>query len=97
MVSIRWFYERTGPGQVADIVSHAAPVQAELKEQANRIAANASAILASEPKVRTGDSQVDTFQADLDYYVVLKDPSIGKRMGGAAGIEKHFGVLGRSV
>lgn len=97
MVSIRWFYERTGPGQVADIVSHSAPVQAELKSQAARIAANASAILESEPKVRTGDSQVEYFQADLDYHVVIKDPTIGKQNGGAAGIEMRFGVLGRSV
>lgn len=82
---------------MADIVSHTAPVQAKLKTEAGRIAANAKSILATEPKIRTGDSQVHVEQFELDYYVMLKDPTIGKRWGGAAGIEMRFGVLGRSV
>lgn len=94
MVSITWWYGKTGPGQVGEIVSYSAPVQAKLKSEATRIASNARSILASEPKVRTGDSQVKVEQHDLDYYVSLEDNS-GK--GGAAGIEMHFGVLRRSV
>lgn len=97
MVHIEWWYARTGPGQVADIVSHSSPVQSKLSSEAHRIAANALSILNSEAKVRTGDSQVEVEQAELDYYVYLKDPSIGRFNGGAAGIEKHFGVLGRSI
>lgn len=94
MVSITWYYGKTGPGQVGEIVSYSTPVQAKLKSEAHRIAANARGILASEPKIRTGDSQVKVEQHDLDYYVSLEDKG-GK--GGAAGIEMHFGVLRRSV
>lgn len=94
MASIEWWYARTGPGQVGEIASYSAPVQSKLKSEAHRIAANARGILASEPKVRTGASQVEVEQHDLDYYVSLTDPE-GK--GGAAGIEMHFGVLRRSV
>lgn len=94
MVYIRWFYARTGPGQVADIVSHAAPVQAKLESEAHRIGSNAARILNTEPKVRTGDSQVKVSKGELDWYVELTDPE-GK--GGAAGIEMRFGVLGRSI
>lgn len=96
MVHIHWWYARTGPGQVADIVSHAAPVQAKLSAKAHVIGAKASAILNSEPKIRTGDSQVKVHKADLDWYVTLDD-SAGEGKGGAAGIEMRFGVLGRSV
>ena len=94
MASIEWWYARTGPGQVGEIASYSVPVQAKLRSEAYRIAANARGILASEPKVRTGASQVEVEQHDLDYYVSLTDPE-GK--GGAAGIEMHFGVLRRSV
>lgn len=94
MVSIEWWYARTGPGQVGEIVSYSVPVQGKLESEANRIARGAKAILASEPKIRTGASQVKVEQHDLDYYVSLEDPG-GK--GGAAGIEMHFGVLRRSV
>lgn len=97
MVNIHWYYARTGPGQVSEIVSYTVPVDAALASHANRIAANAKSILASEPKVRTGDSQIEVEKHDLDYHVFLKDPSIGEVNGGAAGIEKHFGVLRRSV
>ena len=94
MASIEWWYARTGPGQVGEIVSYSSPVQSKLRSEAYRIAANARGILASEPKVRTGASQVEVEQHDLDYYVSLTDPE-GK--GGAAGIEMRFGVLRRSV
>lgn len=96
MVHIQWWYARTGPGQVADIVSHAAPVQSKLSSEAHRIGGKASSILSTEPKVRTGDSQVKVYQADLDWYVTLDD-SAGEGRGGAAGIEERFGVLGRSI
>lgn len=97
MASITWFYKRTGKGQVGEIVSYSVPVQGALSSAANGIAGRASAALESKPKVRTGDSQIDVMQADLDYYVLLKDPSVGKRHGGAAGIEKALGILGGSV
>lgn len=96
MVHIEWWYARTGPGQVADIVSHSSPVQSKLSSEAHRIGANALAILNSEPKTRTGDSQVKVYKADLDWYVSLDD-SAGEGRGGAAGIEMRFGVLGRSI
>jgi hypothetical protein len=87
---IQWYYPRTGPGGVADIVSHLPGVQSELRSEARSRAAKASAILNTRPKIRTGDSRVEVEKGDLDYYVVLKDPS-GK--GGAAGIEQRFSVL----
>lgn len=94
MVSITWYYGKTGPGQVGEIVSYSTPVQAKLKSEAHRIGRNAASILNSEPKKRTGDSFVMIEQHDLDYYVTLNDP---EDKGGAAGIEMHFGVLRRSV
>ncbi|MDN6377680.1 MAG: DUF5403 family protein [Brevibacterium aurantiacum] len=97
MVSVQWYYGRTGPGQVGEIVSYTTPVQEKLRTEAYRIAGNAKSILSSEPKVRTGDSQITVEQHDLDYHVFLVDPSIGRSNAGAAGIEKHFGVLARSV
>lgn len=97
MVNIHWYYQRTGKGQVAEIVSYSTPVQGKLASEAGRIAGKASAALNSKPKVRTGASQVEIVKGDLDYYVMLKDPSIGKGFGGAAGIEKTFGILGDSV
>ena len=45
MVSIQWWYAKTGPGQVGEIASYSAPVQAKLKSEAHRIAANAKGIL----------------------------------------------------
>lgn len=96
MVNVHWYYARTGPGQVADIVSHAAPVQRKLASEARRIGAKASSILNSEPKHRTGASQVRVFQAELDWHIVLDD-SAGEGKGGAAGIEERFGVLARSI
>lgn len=96
MVHIDWYYARTGPGQVADIVSHAGPTQSKLESEAKRIARNARAILNSEPKVRTGDSQVRIEKHELDWHVFLDD-SAGEGKGGAAGIETRFGVLGRSI
>jgi len=94
MVSIEWWYAKTGPGQVGEIASYSTPVQAKLKSEAYRIGRNASAILNSEPKKRTGDSFVMIEKGDLDYYVTLNDV---EDKGGAAGIEMHFGVLRRSV
>ncbi|MGR6088956.1 hypothetical protein ACU4IU_00150 [Brevibacterium sp. CSND-B09] len=96
MVNIRWYYARTGPGQVAEIASYTTPVNAKLSAEAHRIGASAKAILNSEPKIRTGDSQVTVEKHDLDYYVLLDD-SAGEGKGGAAGIEMRFGVLGRSI
>ena len=96
MVSIQWYYARTGPGQMAEIASYTVPVNAKLSAEAHRIAANARAILSSEPKIRTGTSQVKVEKHDLDYHVLLDD-SAGEGKGGAAGIEMRFGVLGRSV
>lgn len=90
MVNITWYYARTGPGQVAEIVSYSTPVQSKLKAEAASRAARAAALLASMPKERTGDSQVEIEQGELDYYVKIVDP-LGK--GGAAGIEKRFGIL----
>lgn len=92
MVNIDWYYARTGKGQVAEIVSYSAPVQNKLRAVAYERAALAQAILNSEPKVRTGDSQVKVSQGDLDYYVELTDP-LGK--GAGVGIEARFGVLRR--
>lgn len=92
MARITWYYDRTGPGQVADIVSHAAPVQAELQVKARGIASRASSTLESKPKTRTGDSQVHVYKADLDWYVEVRDK------GMAAGIiEKTFNVLRQSL
>lgn len=91
MVNITWYYARTGPGQVAEIASYTAPVQAKLKAEASKRQRRAQSLLDSLPKVRTGDSQVTLSRGDLDYYVQIEDPS-GK--GGAAGIEDMFGILG---
>ncbi|WP_029090106.1 DUF5403 family protein [Brevibacterium album] len=87
---IQWYYPRTGEGSVADIVSHLGGVQAELRSEARSRAAKAAALLNTRPKIRTGASQVEVVKGDLDYHVVLNDPS-GK--GGAAGIEERFGIL----
>lgn len=92
MARIQWWYGRTGPGQVADIVSHSTPVQASLASHAKAIGARAENTLNTEPKTRTGDSQVYVFKADLDWYVEVRDK------GMAAGIiEKRFGVLRQSL
>ena len=90
---IVWYYDRTGPGSVADIVSHLPGVQAELKSKASAAAAEASAMLDSMPKRRTGASQVQVRKGDLDWYVTIGDP-----LGAVAGasISKRFGIL-RSV
>lgn len=94
MVNIQWYYGRTGPGQVAEIVSYSVPVDAALSKHANRIGSKARAALASRPKVRTGASQIRIKKHDLDYYVELTDPD-GK--GGAAGIEMKLGILRDAV
>lgn len=96
MVDIDWWYAKDGPGQVGEIVSYSIPVRARLSSEANRISRNAKSILASEPKVRTGRSQVKVEHHDLDWYVFLDDSGDGGK-GGAAGIEMRFGVLGRSI
>lgn len=91
MVKVTWFYGRTGPGQVADIVSHLPGMDAALRAEAAPRAAKAAALLDMLPKERTGDSQVVLTKGDLDYRVEIRDPD-GK--GGAAGIESQFHVLG---
>lgn len=95
MVRIQWYYGRTGPGQVAEIASYTTPVQAKLEAEAMSIGRKASNILNTEPKVRTGESFVMVSQGDLDWYVELYDTGDGD--SAAAGIEKRFGVLARSV
>lgn len=92
MAHITWFYGRTGPGQVADIVSHAAPVQASLASHAKAIGARAEHTLNTAPKTRTGDSQVNVFKADLDWYVEVRDKGMA-----AGAIEKRFQVLRQSL
>ncbi|GAA1645866.1 hypothetical protein ABZX73_16925 [Brevibacterium casei] len=92
MVSIEWWYARTGPEQVGEIVSYSVPVNARLKAEATRIAANARVILNTEPKTRTGDSQVGIEHHDLDWYVTITDKGMA-----ASIIDQQLGVLRRSV
>ena len=92
MVYVEWWYAREGPGQVADIVSHLPGVQAAVKEHASDAKNQATVLLNTLPRVRTGASQVTMHKGDLDWYVSIVDPS-GK--GGAAGIEKNLHILGQ--
>lgn len=92
MVDIEWWYARTGPGQVGEIVSYSAPAQGKLRSEANRIARSARTILNTEPKTRTGDSQVGVEKHDLDWYVTVSDKGMA-----ASKIDQQFGVLRRSI
>lgn len=90
MSFVDWYYAPTGPGQIADIVSHQPGVRAELKDTANSMARRAAALLDALPKRRTGDSQVQVTSGALDYFVMLSDP-LGRPA--AASIDKRFGIL----
>ncbi|MCQ9385119.1 DUF5403 family protein [Brevibacterium moorei] len=91
-VDIQWYYPAVGPGSVADIVSHLGGVQADLRSRAATFAGEAAVLLDTEPKRRTGQSQIKLDHGELDWYVTLTDPN---GVGAAGGIEKRFHILAR--